>query len=154
MRRPPRDLTKRGGEGTSPSPPTIYLGVTMSFLSDLNQTKTAPAGDRSYLSSIKDRKPSSFEPSDIPGFMNPVTNGQKDPSSYVPVDQAEQIARSGLDPKGITRAEALRIIAQGQGVNPTSPQMDETAFAQMTDKGKKKERPPEPGTHFDYMGLT
>jgi len=85
--------------------------------------------------------------------MNPVVNGKQDPSSYIPVDEAEQIAQTGLDPKGITRAEALRVIAQGEGVGPTSPQMDETVFKQIAEKAKKKEKAPEPGVHFDYAGL-
>lgn len=127
----------------------------MDYLNDLAKGKSAPAGDRSYLSSIKDRKAQGFQPSEIPGFMNPVVNGQPDPSSFVPVDQAEEIARTGLDPKGITREEALRIIAQSQGVGATGSATDEATFKAMTEKGKKKkDRPQDPGEHFDYAGLT
>lgn len=126
----------------------------MDYLNSLVETKAAPAGDRSYLSSIKDRKPRSFEPSEIPGFMNPVVDGQKDPTSFIPVDQAEEIARSGLDPKGITREEALRAVAQGQGVSATSPEVDEATFKAMAEKGKKKPPVKEPGTHFEYPGLS
>jgi hypothetical protein len=127
----------------------------MDYLNELAKGKTASAGDRSYLSSLKDQKSTSFQDSEIPGFMNPVVNGQPDPTSFIPVDQAEEIARSGLDPKGITREEALRTIAQGQGVGPTSPEVDEATFKAMTDKTKKKKEPvQEPGTHFDFPGLS
>jgi hypothetical protein len=126
----------------------------MTYLGDLAKGQSQPAGDRSYLSSLKNKKEVGFKESEIPGFMNPVVGGQVDTASFIPVAQAEEIAQNGLDPKGITRAEALRIIAQGQGVGPTSPAVDEATFKDITDKAKKKKEPaPAPGEHFAYPGL-
>jgi hypothetical protein len=119
----------------------------MDFLGETAKDDFKP-GDSSFLAEAsKDQKAQTYEPSDVPGFLNPIVDGKPDTSQYITADDAEQATQSGIEPVGVPREQAIAQIAKNDGIqNPT----DKEAEAALAKKKKGKTPESKQETRFDY----
>lgn len=114
----------------------------MDFLNEVAGKKVeefAP-GDSSLLSA--EYKRPEYKESDIPGYLNPVVNGEPDTSQYVLASDADQAAQSGVEAQAVPRSQALAMLAKADGVQ--NPSEKDTAAALAKRKKKPEEPKPDP----------
>ncbi len=118
--------------------PLFYKERTMSFVNGDTQP-SVKAGDRTFTTAPQSAKKKKQQDSDIPGFQQEVDDSGNPTDTYVSGEST------------YTRTDALRALAQNEGLQNLTDEELEQLLEQIKEKGKKQQAQYQP--QVDRVGV-